>query len=254
MVLRVLLDDIRAPSCTAAAGEHRDEGRGGQAERLQHKGRVELDVRLQVSPRFHVLEHSQHNLLDVPRQVEKLPVVQYGTSQLFRRPDVTPAAAGGTTSAYFDDFNWTGTGSQVPNATWSNVVTGDGSGANQRYFGEACYDPDGDWSITFSTGIITNSAGPAYNYTVWGFVDFAVPNGTVIGAGLDFSGEVQRNTGTATGADGRIMVSAERTPLTNGVKLICYQASGGADDVIAARLHVRRFELFEDVYTCVTSP
>lgn len=177
----------------------------------------------------------------------------WNENQLYRRP-APPPPAGGTTSAYFDDFTWNGTGSQVANATWVDVVTGVG-GANTRWFAEACFDPAGDWSIDFATGQISDNSGLAYNYTVWGFVEFAVAAGTVIGAGIDFNnGEVQRNTGTATATDGRIMVSAERVPEGNGISLLCYQASGGADDLIAARLHVRRFELFEGVYTCTAPP
>jgi hypothetical protein len=178
--------------------------------------------------------------------------LQYGTNQLFRRPDVTPAAtAGGTTSAYFDDYDWTGTGSQVATNTWVDVITGDGSGANQRFFDEICFDPDGDWAYDFTSGEVWSAPGATYLYSMWGFVEFTGPDGTVIGAGIEIvGGEFQFNTGTKQAGEGRIMVSAERT-LASGtrVKLLGLQASGVNRDLIRARLHIRRHELFTP-YTC----
>src|SRR4051812_4401064 len=77
MVLRVLLDHVGTPSCASAAGEHRHEGRGVQSDRLQYKCGVELDVCLEVASRLYLLEHPQHRLLDVAREIEQRAVAQH---------------------------------------------------------------------------------------------------------------------------------------------------------------------------------
>ena len=176
-------------------------------------------------------------------------VLGFGNDQLFRRP--APTASGiFTTSAYLDDWTFNGTGASIPDNTWSAVVTGF-NGANDRWFDQSCVDPEGEWGINYATGAISNSAALAYNYTAWGYVVFDVPDGTVIGCQLSFTGqEVQVNTGPAVNGVSRIMCSAERTPLTADLRLFCYQNSGGAADLLEARLHARRFEIFEGVYDC----
>ena len=56
--------------------------RRGQADRLQHERRVELDVRLEVASRLHLVEHAHHRLLDLAREVEERAIVQRGAGHL----------------------------------------------------------------------------------------------------------------------------------------------------------------------------
>jgi hypothetical protein len=169
-----------------------------------------------------------------------------------------PKALGGTdpidfpaasSSAWLEDLLANGTGLNVANDNWEPVVTG--TGANQRWLNEFLSDPAGDWGRNFATGAISNAGGGlAYNYAAWGFVIFTgVSNGDTIGAGIQFTGaEDFYNTTTVVDGVAVCEVSAERTPLTSDARLLCYQASGGVAELLAARLHVRRFEVFEDVY------
>ena len=69
MVLGVLLDHVRTPAGTAAACEHRHERRRRQADCLQHERCVELDVRFEFAPWLHLVEHTQHGLLNLARKV-----------------------------------------------------------------------------------------------------------------------------------------------------------------------------------------
>ena len=170
----------------------------------------------------------------------------YADRQLLRRP--SPRTAAGTTYAYFDNWSVNGTGASIPNNNWSNVVTGV-DGANDRWFDQRCYDPNEDWDLEFSDGSINDNSADAYNFSVWGFVRFDVAAGTIIGASII---GVLGASNTATVVDGNnvAMVYAERTPMVSGgFKLECYQASGGAADLLDAKLTSRRFELF-DGYTC----
>src|SRR5258705_9259245 len=70
MILRMLLDDVRAPSRAAPAGEQRREGCWLEANGLQHERRIELDVGLEMASRLDLVEHAQHRLLDLACQVE----------------------------------------------------------------------------------------------------------------------------------------------------------------------------------------
>jgi uncharacterized membrane protein len=169
-------------------------------------------------------------------------------NQLERRPPLT-TPGGSTTSAYLADVLANGTGASVANDTWEDVVTGVDL-ANSRWFDEFNDDPAGQWSTVFNNGAIHNSASLAYNYAAWGYVVFDVADGVLIGALINWVGqEVQQNTTTTVDGVTRVEVYAERTPIpAGGVELRCYQASGGAADILEARLHVRRFELYEDVY------
>lgn len=170
--------------------------------------------------------------------------------QLLRRP-APISDAGATSSAILDTWVANGTGASIADDTWSAVVTGV-NGTNDRWFDQSCVDPTGDWGITFANGEISNSAAVAYNYAAWGFVVFDVPDGTLIGCEINwFGAEVQTNTSVAVDGVSRVGCYAERTPIpAGGVRLYCYQASGAPADLLEARLHVRRFEIYEDVYDC----
>lgn len=171
----------------------------------------------------------------------------WATNQLYRRP--SPRTTIPTTSAYLTELIWNGTGASIPNDSWTNVVTGV-DGANDRWFDEFNFDPVGDWGVVFGNGEIDNSSTEAYNYAAWAYVVFDVGDAVLIGALINWFGqEVQANTTMTADGVTRVEVYAERTPIpAGGVRLQCYQASGGAADVIEARLHIRRFEQYEDVY------
>jgi hypothetical protein len=64
MVLSVLLDDVRAPARQPPTREDRDERAGVEAQRLEHEGGVELDVRPQVAAGFHLVEDAHDGPLD----------------------------------------------------------------------------------------------------------------------------------------------------------------------------------------------
>lgn len=178
-----------------------------------------------------------------PRAVSRLT---WGENQLFRRPG--PQVGIATTSAYFDGFRSNGTGFNVANDSWEQVTTGVDL-ANSRWFDEFNYDPAGDWSADFDAGAILDNPPFLHLYTAWGFVVFDVPDGTLIGAAIEWDpSEFQANTDTVVDGLQRVEVSAERSMTLGGVKLHCYQASGGAAELLEARLHVRRFEQYEDVY------
>lgn len=174
----------------------------------------------------------------------------FSANQLFRRP-APEVESSGTTSAFFDTWLFNGTGASIPDDTWSPVVTGV-DGTNDRWFDQACEDPGGNWIPVFTNGRMRNNGSPSHNFSAWGYVIFDVPDGTTIGAQLDWvGGELQVNTGIAVDGMARIEVYSERTPITSaGTSLHCYQASGGAADLLEARLHMRRFETFGGVYEC----
>ena len=155
----------------------------------------------------------------------------------------------GTSSAYLDTFLFNGTGASVANDTWEDVVTGV-DGTNTRWLDQSAVDPAGGWDVVFGDGRIENNDTVGHAFSAWGYVVFDVPDGTLIGAAINFvAGELQQNTTIAVDGLSRVMVYAERFPISTGIELQCYQASGGAADIIDARLHVRKFEAVEDIYT-----
>lgn len=184
-----------------------------------------------------------------PSTDRALQGVAYQRDQLLRRP--APTAAASTTSAYADDLLANGTGADVGNDNWELVVTGV-DGANDRWLDEFNYDPDNDWSIAFGDGAIHNAAAVAYNYSMWGYLVFdgTIPDGSILGVAVAVGGEFHINTITVEDAGVELGVYVERTPLgILGARMWAYQNTGGSGPFLAAaRLHVRRFELYEDVY------
>src|ERR1044072_6884917 len=75
MIFGVLLDDVRTPARDASACERRHERPRLEADALQHECRVELDVGAQIAAGLHFLEHPEDRLLDGPREVEQLAVL-----------------------------------------------------------------------------------------------------------------------------------------------------------------------------------
>ena len=185
-----------------------------------------------------------------PTTQRSISGLKWRTNQIERRPAPTSEGCRWcTTAAYMEDLVANGTGLNVANDNWENVVTG--TGANQRWLNEFCDDPEGNWTRNFATGTINNNVGVAYAYAASGFVQFDVPDGTIIGAAIDWvSAENFANTGPVADNFPSMTVYSERVPISNGVRLMCYQNSGGTAEILAARLHVRRFEIFEDVWDC----
>lgn len=172
----------------------------------------------------------------------------YARDQIFRRP--APQPGNTTTSAYLDDLIANGTGLEVASNNWETVTTAV-DGANTRWLDEFNYDPDKDWSVEFEDGAIFNDGGGvAYNYSTWAYVVFdGVANGTIIGAAVAVGGEFHVNTIEVVDGGDEVGVYVERTPLgIAGVRSWCYQNSGAPASITQARLHVRRFELYENVY------
>ena len=82
LVLRVLLDHVRAPTGHAAARKHRHELRRLQPKRLQHQRRIKLHIRPQISSGLRFRQNSQRRLLNRNRQIIKLTILQPRLAQV----------------------------------------------------------------------------------------------------------------------------------------------------------------------------
>ena len=82
MVFRMLFDDVGAPAGNTTTRECGHERPWLETQRLQDERGVELDIRPEVAPRLHLLEHLQNRLLGRARQIEQVAVFERRRSQL----------------------------------------------------------------------------------------------------------------------------------------------------------------------------